>query len=254
MADHILICKNITVSFGGLVAINKFDFQVDKGETVGLIGPNGAGKSTFFNVATGYIAPIGGSIEFCGKEIQSGQPHIIANMGISRTFQNGSLFTKMTVLENVLVGLNKSTKTNFFGGMFESKKAKLEEEKAYEKALNVISELGIMHLVDRIGTDLSVGEQRLVEIARVLATEPQLLLLDEPAAGLSPIARERLVELLKTIREKRDITMIVTDHIVDLIMKISDRITVLNYGEKIAEGSSEEIKNNRTVMDAYLGE
>jgi branched-chain amino acid transport system ATP-binding protein len=135
-----------------------------------------------------------------------------------------------------------------------SKRAKMQEESACEKALTVIRELGIMHLADRSGGDLSVGEQRLAEIARVLVTEPRLLLLDEPASGLNPVAREKLIELLETVREKRDITMIVTDHIIDLIMKISHRITVLNYGEKIAEGSPEEIRNNHAVMDAYLGE
>jgi len=252
--NPILVAKDITVSFGGLVAINRLNFEVGKGEIRGLIGPNGAGKTTFFNTLTGYTLPQEGSIEFLGQKIPIARPHIISGMGITKTYQLGGLFKNMTVFENVLVGLHKSTKTTFFPTVIKSKKVRLEEEKACEMALKIIKDLGVIKLVDRIAGNLSVGEQRLVEITRALATEPKLLLLDEPASGLNPVAREELVELLKKIRDERDVTIIATDHIIDLIMKISNKITVLNYGEKIAEGSPEEIRNNRIVMDAYLGE
>jgi branched-chain amino acid transport system ATP-binding protein len=254
ITHDVFTAKDITVSFGGLVALNKLNMAVKQREIRGLIGANGAGKTTFFNVITGYIFPKEGSIEFYGQKIPAARPHIIAGMGITRTYQLGGLFKNITVFENVLVGLHKSIRANFFGATIKSKKIKLEEERAREKALGLIKELGIIELADRTAGNLSVGQQRLAEIARALVGEPRLLLLDEPTSGLNPVERENLRELLKRIRAEREVTMIVTDHIIDLIMRISDNITVINYGEKIAEGAPEEIRNNKVVIDAYLGD
>jgi branched-chain amino acid transport system ATP-binding protein len=254
VSNSIFVASDVTVAFGGLIALNKLNMAVKQREIRGLIGANGAGKTTFFNVITGYIVPQSGSIEFYSQKIPVAHPHVIATMGITRTYQLGGLFKNITVLENVLVGSHKLTKENFFGAMVRSKEIKLQEKRAKEKALSLMKELGIVELVDRMAGNLSVGQQRLVEMARALAAEPRLLLLDEPTSGLTPEERENLIELLKKVRDEKGVTMIVTDHIIDLIMRISDNITVINYGEKIAEGTPVEIRNNQSVIDAYLGE
>lgn len=248
----VLEAKGITKTFGGLTAVNDVDFHIEEGEIVSLIGPNGAGKTTFFNIITGVYEPTSGQVNFLGKEIHTLKPYEITIEGISRTFQNIRLFSSMTVFENILIGQYCRTEANLFNVIFKTKKATDEQEKAKERAQEIIDFLELGPIADEIATSLPYGDQRRVEIGRALATEPKLLLLDEPAAGMNTQEKKDMQDLIRKIRDK-GYTVLLIEHDMKLVMGISDRIAVLDYGNKIAEGNPQEIQNNERVISAYLG-
>lgn len=248
----VLEAKGITKTFGGLTAVNDVDFHIEEGEIVSLIGPNGAGKTTFFNIITGVYEPTSGQVNFLGKEIHTLKPYEITMEGISRTFQNIRLFSSMTVFENILIGQYCRTEANLFNVIFKTKKATDEQEKAKERAQEIIDFLELGPIADEIATSLPYGDQRRVEIGRALATEPKLLLLDEPAAGMNTQEKKDMQDLIRKIRDK-GYTVLLIEHDMKLVMGISDRIAVLDYGNKIAEGNPQEIQNNERVISAYLG-
>ncbi len=248
----VLEAKGITKTFGGLTAVNNVDFYIEEGEIVSLIGPNGAGKTTFFNIITGVYEPTSGEVSFLGKEIHKLKPYEITIEGISRTFQNIRLFSSMTVFENILIGQYCRTEANLFNVIFKTKKAWEEQEKAKEKTKEIIDFLELGSIADEIAISLPYGDQRRVEIGRALATEPKLLLLDEPAAGMNTHEKKEMQDLIRKIRDK-GYTVLLIEHDMKLVMGISDRIAVLDYGNKIAEGNPQEIQNNERVISAYLG-
>lgn len=244
--------ENITMHFGGLAAVEDVTFHVDKGEIVSLIGPNGAGKTTIFNMLTGVYEITSGEMTFEGTNLKNLIPQDIVKLGISRTFQNLRLFPQMRVIENVLVGTHIHTKYNLFDSIFRTKRFRQEEGEMEAKAVNILRSIGLGDLIDSFANSLPYGEQRKVEIARAIATDAKLILLDEPAAGMNPAES---AELLRFIRELRDkgYTILMIEHDMSVVMNISDRIYVLDHGRLIAEGKPEEIANNPRVIEAYLG-
>lgn len=253
MTTSILRVENISISFGGLKALSDVDLQIGKGEIVGLIGPNGSGKTTLLNVISGIYTPEAGTIYLGDIEINGFPPHARARMGIGRTFQIQNLFSNMTVLENVMTGLHKDTQAGIFGSAFRLRRVKVEEKEAKWKALEALKFFGLEDKANRMVTELSVGEQRMVEIARVLATSHMALLLDEPAAGLSPAKVTELERLLRKMRDESGVSILLVGHELPFVLSISERITVFNYGRVISEGKPEEIKRDPAVMEAYLG-
>ena len=249
----LLEVKDITLSFGGLTAINKLSFVIEPGSIKSLIGPNGAGKTSAFNCLTGFYKPNSGDILFEGQSIMYKKPHKITHMGMARTFQNLRLFKNLTVLENVMSGMHCRGSAGAFGAIFRTPQQKHEEKKIREVAEECLDFVGIINKKDRIAKNLPYGDQRRIEWARALATQPKLLLLDEPAAGLNNDEKEQLIELIIRIRDERKITVFLIEHDMGLVMKISEKIFVLDYGVKIAEGTAEEVQNNSRVIEAYLG-
>lgn len=249
---RILEANNVTKKFGGLTAVNNVDFHIDEGEIVSLIGPNGAGKTTFFNVLTGIYEPTSGNVKFLDKKLEKTKPYEIVKLGIGRTFQNIRLFRSMTVLENVLTGQYCRTTSNLLATVLRTSKIVKEEKIVEEKIVDILDFLELTHLKNEIAVSLPYGYQRRVEIARALATEPKLLLLDEPAAGMNTGEKVEMMRLIKKIRD-RGYTILVIEHDMKLVMGLSDRISVLEYGNKIAEGLPHEIQKNENVIKAYLG-
>lgn len=250
---RLLELSEVTVRFGGLAALTGVSFTLRGGEICAVIGPNGAGKTTLFNAITGFVKPAVGTIRFRAEEIQGLRPHGISAKGIRRTFQNGGLFDEMTVLENVLTGLHAQIQSNFFGLLLGSRRSHEAELAAVERARRLLDLMDIAHLADYRVKDLSGGQQRMVEIVRALATEPPLLLLDEPAVGLAPPVRKQLEGVIRRLAEEERIGILLIEHAIELVMNVSDRIIVLNYGQLIADGTPEEVRNNRDVLEAYLG-
>lgn len=248
----VLKIQNICKNFGGISALTDVSFSVSKGEIFGLIGPNGAGKTTMFNVITNLFTPTSGEIAFMGEKITGIKPHQITDKGICRTFQNIRLFSQMTSIENVLVGGHSRSKSGVLSSVFHTKSQRMEEERLHVRATELLELVGLNNHKDIVADNLAYGQQRRLEIARALASDPKLLLLDEPAAGMNETETEDLFYLIKKVQEL-GITILLIEHDMPLVMKLCDRITVLNFGKKLAEGTPEEIQNNPDVIEAYLG-
>jgi len=251
--NSLLKLSNVGVGYAGLQALSEVSFQVEPGEIVAFVGPNGAGKTTLFNVITGYATPSSGSIELRGNNIGGQSPAAIANQGVRRTFQNGGVFGGMTVFENVLTGLHSKTNSGRLGLALNLPSARKAEAEAERSAWNLLTEMGLADFADRKASDLSGGQQRLLEIIRTVITEPPVVLLDEPAVGLSPTARIKLAEIMRHLAKERNAAVLLIEHAVELVMSVSDRVIVLNGGKKIAEGTPEEVRQNKLVLEAYLG-
>ena len=251
MKDTVLQIENLTMQFGGVVAVDNFSMEINKGEIVALIGPNGAGKTTAFNAVTGVYQPTAGRITLLDENITGLRPDEVTLRGIARTFQNIRLFSSMTVFENVLTAHHLRRTAGMFSATFRLNKA--EEKRMREDTESLLKKVDLYDLRDEMAVSLPYGKQRLLEIVRALATRPKLLLLDEPAAGMNPQETDELGEFIRRIRNEFDLTVFIIEHHMNLVMKISDRIYVIEFGKQIAEGTPEEIQNNQAVIDAYLG-
>ena len=249
----LLELKDVVKQFGGLTAVSNMSFHVDEGEIYGVIGPNGAGKTTIFNLITGVYQVTEGDVIFNGQSIEGKKPYQIINLGIARTFQNIRLFTGMTVLENILVGVHDRMKSGLLASIIHTASQQKEEKEAREEAMKLLAFVGLDKDADRLATELPYGKQRKLEIARAMATKPKLILLDEPAAGMNDSETAALTELIRNIREKFGITIVLIEHDMQLVMSLCDRVMVVNFGKKLAEGVPDEVQNNSQVIEAYLG-
>ena len=253
MAEFSLLeLREVIVRFGGLVAVDGVSFSVNKGEICALIGPNGAGKTSLFNAISGNVVADSGSILFRGEEIRRLTPHEISSRGARRTFQNGGLFSDLTALENVLVGLHVQVGSRFFGLLL-GRRSAAAETIATVRARELLSLMGVGGIADLKAGALSGGQQRIVEIVRALATNPPLLLLDEPAVGLSPPARKQLAAAIRMLARDRGVGILLIEHAIELVMSVADRVIVLNEGRKVADASPDEVRADRAVLEAYLG-
>ncbi len=251
--EPLLRLEDVSVRFAGLKALDGVTFAAHGGEVRAVIGPNGAGKTTLFNVISGYVRPSGGAIHFRGEPIHGLAPHDISVKGIRRTFQNGGLFPELTVLENVLAGLHVKIESSFLGIVFGTPAAREAEREGLARARRLLDLMDLGALADQPVKDLSGGQQRMVEIVRTLATDPPLLLLDEPVVGLSPPMRDRMMGIIRRLAGEEGIAIMLIEHVIDLVMAGSDVIVVLSSGEMIAEGTPQEVRRNREVLEAYLG-
>ena len=257
--EPILNVKNLTMNFGGLKALDNVNIAVEKGEIAALIGPNGAGKTTFFNCITGIYEPTQGYVAITPpdestQKLKGLKPNQVTEKGLARTFQNIRLFHGMTVLENVLIGRHCRMKSGILGAMLRPASQKNEEKKAIADSYEILEKIGLDQYVNEMAVNLPYGAQRRLEIARALATDPCILLLDEPAAGMNPQETKELDDLIIWLRDNEDLSILLIEHDMKLVMSLSDRIHVVDYGKKIAEGTPEEVKNNPEVIKAYLGD
>ncbi len=249
----ILELKDVTKKFGGLTAVDGVCLKVEENQICALIGPNGAGKTTVFNMITGAYQVSGGDVIFHGQSICGKKSHEIVERGIARTFQNIRLFKSATVLENVMTGFHCKTKTGMLNVIFQPGKCRREEEETRQKSLEILRFLGLEGVKDSQAGSIPYGHQRLLEIGRALATSPRLLLLDEPAAGMNSQEKKELVETIRKIQDTYHLAVLLVEHDMELVMGISENITVINFGRRIADGSAEEIQHNNDVIEAYLG-
>ncbi|WP_294570181.1 ABC transporter ATP-binding protein [uncultured Subdoligranulum sp.] len=249
----ILELKSVTKKFGGLTAVDSVDLTVEENQICALIGPNGAGKTTVFNMITGAYQVSSGEVLFNGENLKGKKPHEIVEKGIARTFQNIRLFKSATVLENVMTGFHCKTKTGMFNVLYNYPRCRREEQETREKSLEILRFLGLEGVRDLEARTIPYGHQRLLEIGRALATSPKLLLLDEPAAGMNSQEKHELVQTIRKIRDTYHLAVLLVEHDMELVMGISENITVINFGRRIANGTAEEIQHNNDVIEAYLG-
>ncbi|MFW2340809.1 MAG: ABC transporter ATP-binding protein [Acidimicrobiia bacterium] len=253
--SHLLDLQGVSKRFGGVQAVDSVDFYADPGEIVGVIGPNGAGKTTLFNIVTGFYSPDAGKINFDGHNLVGLKPNQITRVGISRTFQAVRLFGAMTVLENAMVGQHTRTKAGIYGALFNTGHTRAEEQKVHAAAIESLAffEDRLTPRINSLASELAYADRRRLEIARAMATEPQLLLLDEPAAGMNPAEKDGLIELIGRIRDEKGYAIVLIEHDMPVIKGVSDRVVALDYGKKIAEGTYDEVAADPQVVAAYLG-
>lgn len=252
--SKILTCNNLGIDFGGLTAVNNFNIEINSGEIVGLIGPNGAGKTTVFNMLTKMYEPTRGTIVLRDKDITKLSAIQVNKLGIARTFQNVRLFDRLSVIDNIVVGMHNSLNYSTLDGIFKTSKYRKAEKEAYDRAEDLLKIFDLNNEKDLLAGNLPYGKQRKLEILRALATNPSLLLLDEPAAGMNPVETEELMNTIRLIRDKFNVSVLLIEHDMKLVMGVCERITVLNFGQVLISGSPEEVKNNPEVIKAYLGD